>query len=157
MIVLAAAGTSRLPTLFLVDKDTPGVAVQRTPRFMHTFVYEHPEFTFTDVFVPASGGLGALGEGDGIRRSWFTEERLMIAPRTIGAAERALSQARDWASSREQFGAPIASYQLIQGMLADSAVDIAVNRAYTHQVAWEIDAADVDDVVARKTLHAKAA
>ena len=41
---------------------------------------------------------------------------------------------------REQFGAPIASYQLIQGMLADSVVDIAVNRAYIHQVAWEIDA-----------------
>ena len=54
---------------------------------------------------------------------------------------------------REQFGAPIASYQLIQGMLADCAVDIAVNRAFTHQVAWEADNAGVDT---QKTLHAKA-
>ncbi|MFI6660580.1 acyl-CoA dehydrogenase family protein [Streptomyces sp. NPDC050523] len=154
MIVLAAAGPERAPTLFLVDKDTPGIEMTRVPRFMHTFVYEHPEFTFTDVQVDEDAVLGGIGEGYDITRSWFTEERLMIAARTTGAAERALELARDWAVEREQFGAPIASYQLIQGMLADCAVDIAVNRAYTHQVAWEIDRATPED---RKTLHAKAA
>ncbi|MGW7823803.1 acyl-CoA dehydrogenase family protein [Streptomyces puniciscabiei] len=154
MIVLAAAGPERAPTLFLVDKDTPGIEMTRVPRFMHTFVYEHPEFTFTDVQVGEDAVLGGLGEGYDITRSWFTEERLMIAARTTGAAERALELARDWAVEREQFGAPIASYQLIQGMLADCAVDIAVNRAYTHQVAWEVDQASAE---ARKTLHAKAA
>ncbi|MER6070038.1 acyl-CoA dehydrogenase family protein [Streptomyces sp. NPDC001817] len=154
MIVLAAAGPERAPTLFLVDKDTPGIEMTRVPRFMHTFVYEHPEFTFTDVQVSEDAVLGGIGEGYDITRSWFTEERLMIAARTTGAAERALELARDWAVEREQFGAPIASYQLIQGMLADCAVDIAVNRAYTHQVAWEVDRAAAGD---RKTLHAKAA
>ncbi|MGV9245886.1 acyl-CoA dehydrogenase family protein [Streptomyces sp. NPDC003710] len=154
VIVLAAAGPERAPTLFLVDKDTPGIEMTRVPRFMHTFVYEHPEFTFTDVQVSDDAVLGGIGEGYDITRSWFTEERLMIAARTIGAAERALELARDWAVEREQFGAPIASYQLIQGMLADCAVDIAVNRAYTHQVAWEIDQASAED---RKRLHAKAA
>ncbi|KUN09171.1 acyl-CoA dehydrogenase [Streptomyces yokosukanensis] len=153
MIVLAAAGPGRAPTLFLVDKDTPGIEMTRVPRFMHTFVYEHPEFTFTDVQVGEDAVLGGIGEGYDITRSWFTEERLMIAARTTGAAERALELARDWAVEREQFGAPIASYQLIQGMLADSAVDVAVNRAYTHQVAWEVDQASAED---RKTLHAKA-
>ncbi|AZQ32552.1 acyl-CoA dehydrogenase family protein [Streptomyces cyaneochromogenes] len=154
LIVLAAAGPERAPTLFLVDKDTPGTEMTRVPRWMHTFVYEHPEFTFTDVQVGEDAVLGGVGEGYDITRSWFTEERLMIAARTVGAAERALELARDWAVEREQFGAPISSYQLIQGMLADSAVDIAVNRAYTHQVAWEIDQASAED---RKTLHAKAA
>ncbi|MCT7351746.1 acyl-CoA dehydrogenase family protein [Streptomyces sp. 15-116A] len=154
MIVLAAAGPERAPTLFLVDKDTPGIEMTRVPRFMHTFVYEHPEFTFTDVQVGEDAVLGGIGEGYDITRSWFTEERLMIAARTTGAAERALELSRDWAVEREQFGAPIASYQLIQGMLADCAVDIAVNRAYTHQVAWEADRATPRD---RKTLHAKAA
>ncbi|MFI7407271.1 acyl-CoA dehydrogenase family protein [Streptomyces sp. NPDC049627] len=154
MIVLAAAGPERAPTLFLVDKDTPGIEMTRVPRFMHTFVYEHPEFTFTDVQVGEDAVLGGIGEGYDITRSWFTEERLMIAARTTGAAERALELSRDWAVEREQFGAPISSYQLIQGMLADCAVDIAVNRAYTHQVAWEIDQASPED---RKRLHAKAA
>ncbi|MGW7140549.1 acyl-CoA dehydrogenase family protein [Streptomyces xanthophaeus] len=153
MIVLAAAGDDRAPTLFLVDKDTPGIEMTRVPRWMHTFVYEHPEFTFTEVFVPDTAVLGEIGQGYDITRSWFTEERLMIAARTIGAAERALELARDWAVGRRQFGSPIADFQLIQGMLADCAVDIAVNRAYTHQVAWEVDEGLTD----RKTLHAKAA
>ncbi|MEZ0089233.1 acyl-CoA dehydrogenase family protein [Streptacidiphilus sp. EB129] len=153
VILLAAAGEEKAPTLFLVDKDTPGITMTRVPRFMHTFVYEHPEFTFTDVLVPEDAVLGGVGNGYDITRSWFTEERLMIAARTIGAAERALELARDWAVQREQFGALIASFQLIQGMLADSAADIAVHRAYTHQVAWEASQPDAD----RKTLHAKAA
>jgi alkylation response protein AidB-like acyl-CoA dehydrogenase len=151
LIVLANAGADRRPTLFLVDKDSPGVEIARVPRFMHTFVYEHPEFVFRDVFVGDDKQLGELGEGYDITRGWFTEERLMIAARTIGAAERALELARDWAVSREQFGEPIANFQMIQAMLADCAVDIAVNKAFYHQVAWEIDnGAD------RKTVHAKA-
>ncbi|MEV1053489.1 acyl-CoA dehydrogenase [Streptomyces sp. NPDC049887] len=153
MIVLAAAGEEGAPTLFLVDKETPGIEMTRVPRFMHTFVYEHPEFTFTDVRVGEDAVLGGVGNGYDITRSWFTEERLMIAARTTGAAERALELARDWAVERRQFGSPIADFQLVQGMLADCAVDIAVNRAYTHQVAWEVDAGLSD----RKTLHAKAA
>jgi acyl-CoA dehydrogenase len=151
LIVLAVVDDGG-PTLFLVDKDSAGISIVRTPRFMHTFVYEHPEFSFTDVFVPEANVLGGIGQGYDITRAWFTEERLMIAARTIGAAERGLDLARDWAVSRTQFGQPIAGYQLIQGMLADSAVDIAVNRAYTHQVAWEADQPDTD----RKSLHAKA-
>jgi alkylation response protein AidB-like acyl-CoA dehydrogenase len=157
MVLLAAAGPERAPTLFLVDKDTPGIRLTRTPRFMHTFVYEHPEYTFTDVLVPADRVLGEIGAGYDITRAWFTEERLMIAARTIGAAERALEAARAWALSRHQFGQPIADFQMIQAMLADCAVDIAVNRAYTHQVAWE--ATEVEQGGGgsdRKTVHAKA-
>ncbi|HKD98542.1 MAG TPA: acyl-CoA dehydrogenase family protein [Micromonosporaceae bacterium] len=150
----------KLSTLFLVEKSTPGVEITRVPHFMHTPVNGHPEFRFTDAFVPDENVLGELGQGYDLTKEWFTDERLMIAARTVGAAERALGLARDWAVTREQFGAPISSYQLIQGMLADSAVDIAVNRAFTHQVAWEADRlaglADADRDAARKTLHAKA-
>ena len=139
------------PTLFLVDKQTPGVRVKRVPRYMHTFVYEHPEFVFDNVEVGGAQVLGGVGQGYELTRDWFVEERLMIGARTVGAAERALELAVEWAGSRVQFGSPIAGYQLIQGMLADCAVDIAVNRSYTHQVAWE-----ADNGVDRKTLHAKA-
>jgi acyl-CoA dehydrogenase len=139
-------------TLFLVEKSTGGVSIQRTPRFMHTAMYGHPEFVFSDAFVPDENILGEIGQGFDLTKEWFTDERLMIAARTVGAAERALQLARDWAVQRQQFGAPIATYQLIQGMLADCAVDIAVNRAFTHQVAWEADQDSVD----KKMLHAKA-
>ncbi len=138
-------------TLFFVDKAAPGVVMSREPHFMHTAVNGHPEFTFTDVFVADEDVLGEVGQGYELTKQWFTDERLMIAARTVGMAERALELARDWAVSRQQFGQPIASFQLIQGMLADCAVDIAVNRAYTHQVAWE-----ADHGLDPKTMHAKA-
>ena len=152
LIVLAVVLPERTPTLFLIDKDRPGVRVLRTPRYMHTFVYEHPEFGFHDVRVPDSAVLGEVGSGYELTRDWFVEERLMIAARAVGAAERALRSAVDWAREREQFGSPILDYQLIQGMVADSVVDIATNRALVRQVAWE-----ADNGLDRRLLHGKAA
>jgi acyl-CoA dehydrogenase len=152
LIVLANVQPENAPTLFLVDKDLPGVRVNRVPRYTHTFVYEHPEFAFEDVRVDAGAVLGQIGGGYDLTRDWFTEERLMIAARTIGAAERALALATDWAQRREQGGARLIEHQMIKAMLADSAAEIAINRAYTHQVAWEFDQGGD-----RKTLHAKAA
>jgi alkylation response protein AidB-like acyl-CoA dehydrogenase len=152
LIVLAMVLPEREPTLFLVDKATPGVRVLRTPRYMHTFVYEHPEFGFENVLVPSTAVLGEIGTGYDLTRDWFVEERLMIAARCVGAAERALRAAADWAAGREQFGRPIADYQLIQGMIADSVVDIATNRALVRQIAWE-----ADNGLDRRLLHGKAA
>jgi butyryl-CoA dehydrogenase len=152
LIVLALVLPERAPTLFLIDKATPGVAVLRTPRYMHTFVYEHPEFGFTDVRVGEDAVLGGIGQGYELTRDWFVEERLMIGARAIGAAERALRTATGWARERVQGGGPIVGHQLIQGMIADSVVDIATNRALVHQVAWE-----ADNGLPRKLLHAKAA
>ncbi|TWS24292.1 acyl-CoA dehydrogenase family protein [Tsukamurella sputi] len=157
-IVLANVEPDHAPTMFLVDKDTPGITCVKVPRFTHTFVYEHPEFTFEDVHVGADAVLGPVGGGLDLTRDWFTEERLMIGARTIGAAERALKLAAEWASERRVAGGqPLIEQQLIQGMIADSVADIMTNRALTHQVAWEFDQADPNDPVQRKTLHAKAA
>lgn len=155
LIVLATVDGA--PTLFLVDTDTPGVQIQREPRYTHTFVYEHPEFTFTDVPVGDDAVLGEVGEGYELTRDWFTEERLMIGARTIGAAERALRLATEWAQQRQQGGEPLSDRQLIQAMIADSVVDITTNRSLTHQVAWEFDRADLTDPQERKRLHARAA
>jgi acyl-CoA dehydrogenase len=152
LIVQALAGPERAPTLFLVDKDQAGVSVKRTPAYMHTFVFEHPEFVFDGVKVGPERVLGEVGGGYELTREWFVEERLMIAARATGAAERALRLASDWAGERVQSGGPIASHQLIGAMIADSVCDIALCRSLTHQVAWEADAG-----MPRKLLHAKAA
>lgn len=157
LIVLAHVEPGHAPTMFLVDADTPGVSVTNTPRYTHTFVYEHPEFAFEDVRVGPGAVLGGVGNGLELTRDWFTEERLMIGARTIGAAERALGLAVDWARDRVQGGQRLIDRQLIQAMIADSVVDIATNRALTHQVAWEFDRGDPEDATRRKTLHAKAA
>jgi acyl-CoA dehydrogenase len=152
MIVQALAGPDRAPTLFLIDKDSPGVSVKRTPAYMHTFVFEHPEFLFDEVAVGADQVLGEIGGGYELTREWFVEERLMIAARATGAAERALSIATEWAGERIQFGRPIIQNQLISGMIADSVCDIALCRTLTHQIGWE-----ADHGLDRKRLHAKAA
>jgi acyl-CoA dehydrogenase len=156
LLVLANVEPDGGPTMFLIDTATPGVKITNVPRYTHTFVYEHPEFTFTDVRVGPDAVLGGVGNGYELTRDWFTEERLMIGARTIGAAERALTLALDWARERVQGGEPLINRQLIQGMIADSVVDIATNRALTHQVAWEFDNSDLTDANVRKTLHGKA-
>ena len=152
LIVLANVMPERAPTLFLVDKDTPGVSVRRTPLYMHTFVYEHPEFGLDGVVVGEDAVLGDVGQGYELTRDWFVEERLMIAARAVGASERALRVASEWAAERVQGGKPILEHQLIGAMIADSVVDISTCRALVYQVAWEADAG-----MPRKQLHAKAA
>jgi butyryl-CoA dehydrogenase len=152
LIVLAMVTPDREPTLFLVDKDAPGVSVRRTPRYMHTFVYEHPEFGLDGVIVGDDAVLGGIGQGYELTRDWFVEERLMIAARAVGASERALRVASEWAAGRVQGGRPIVEHQLIGAMIADSVVDISLNRALVYQVAAEADAG-----MPRKQLHAKAA
>src|ERR1700753_175477 len=152
LIAQALVGPERAPTLFLVDKAAPGVSVKRTPAYMHTFVFEHPEFLFDEVHVDADQVLGEIGGGYDLTREWFVEERLMIAARATGAAERALQIATDWAGERIQIGQPIIAKPQIFGMIADSVCDIALCRALTHQIAWE-----ADQGLDRKLLHAKAA
>ena len=152
MIVQALVGPERAPTLFLIDKDSPGVSVKRTPAYMHTFVFEHPEFVFDEVAVGSDLVLGEIGGGYDLTKEWFVEERLMIAARATGAAERALQIATEWAGERVQFGRPIIANQLIGAMIADSVCEIALCRTLTHQIAWE-----ADNGLDRKRLHAKAA
>ena len=77
-------------TVFLVDKDTPGVRLVRTPKYMHTFVFEHPIYAFDGVRVGDDQVLGEVGQGFELTKDWFVEERIMIGARTVGAATRAL-------------------------------------------------------------------
>jgi alkylation response protein AidB-like acyl-CoA dehydrogenase len=118
---------------------------------MHTFAFEHPEYVFADCFVPDDQVLGAPGQGNDLSKDWFTDERLMIAARCIGGAERALETALAYAQERVQFGGPIMDNQGVSFPLADCAVEIAATRALTYQVAWECGTG-----IDRKTIHAKA-
>jgi alkylation response protein AidB-like acyl-CoA dehydrogenase len=148
---LLVDGDSRLPTLFLVDYDTPGVAQQHDPDYTHTFADRHPQFVLTDVRVPASAVLGGIGRADELTNEWFVEERIHIGARCAGAMERLLALAVDWATERVQFGERIYDFQGVSFPLADSAADAAAARLLTRQCAWLADSgAD------RKLVHAKA-
>ena len=131
---------------------TPGVSVTDVPATPTRSSTSTPKFPFEDVRVGAEEILGAIGQGYELTRDWFVEERLMIAARTTGAAERATLLAAEFAKERVQFGQPIINFQLIQNMLAKNTVDIMTNRVLTYQVAWE-----ADQGMDRKLLNAKAA
>ena len=141
------------PTSFLIDRDQEGVAKFRTPRYMHHFVYEHPILRYHDVKDGADRVLGEVGEGYNLTKEWFMEERLMIAARCLGGAERCLEDAFAYATEREQFGERIIEFQGVSFPLAEAVAEIAAARAVTYQVAWEITQGTIDP----KTLHAKAA
>jgi len=97
-------GERRLPTIFLVERDTPGFTVGRKPRFTHAVVYGHPELRLENVRVGPDAVLGGVGLGAELTREWFREERLMIAARSLGASERALELFQAWARSDRPLG-----------------------------------------------------
>ncbi|HYF12403.1 MAG TPA: acyl-CoA dehydrogenase family protein, partial [Actinomycetota bacterium] len=139
-------------TIFLVDKDAPGVELVRTPKYMHTFVFEHPIFAFRDVRLGDDAILGAVGEGFELTKEWFVEERIMIGARTVGAATRALDLSLAFANEREQFGSPIAAFQAIAFMLADMAAELMAAKTMLYRVGWQAARGDTG----RKELHALA-
>ncbi len=148
---LVLDGEARLPTLFLVDYDRPGVRMQHDPDYMHTFADRHPQFVLEDVRVPAEAILGAVGAADELTNEWFVEERIHIGARCSGAMERLLTLAVEWATERVQFGERIYDFQGVSFPLADSAADASAARLLTREAAWLADTgAD------RKVVHAKA-
>lgn len=128
-------GEHKLPTLFCVDADAPGVEMIDDPAFTHSYPDGHPTFLLTDVEVAADAVIGGVGEGNSLQRAWFMEERLGIAARCVGAMWRLLDETVAWAADREQGGSRILDYQGVSFPLADSAADAAAARLLTFQVA----------------------
>ena len=125
--------------LFLVDIPTDGMRVVRTPAYSHTYAHHHPIVAFEGVRVPAANLVGEEGGGMAFTYAWFRYERLMIAARCCGAAERLIEEATSFAKDRVQFGEPIISFQAIQHMLADSLTELWAARLMTYRLAQEID------------------
>ena len=152
---LVVDGDARLPTLFLVDYDTPGVVMQHDPDYTHTFADRHPQFVLTDVRVPASAVLGGVGRADELANEWFVEERIHIGARCSGAMERLLTLALEWATERVQFGERIYDFQGVSFPLADSAADASAARLLTRECAWLADSGADPKVVHAKASLAK--
>jgi acyl-CoA dehydrogenase len=125
----------RQHALFFVDIDSPGIEMAANPLFGHTFASHHPTYRFNDVRIPVANRIGAAGDGMSYTRSWFRRERLMIAARCCGAAARLIDMAAEFAKARVVSGQPIAEYQLIQAMLADSLTELWGARLMTYEAA----------------------
>ena len=136
--------------LFVLDKDTPGVRVVRTPTYTHTLGHAHPIVAFEGVRVPATHLVGGEGDGMTFVYEWFRFERLMVAARCLGAAERLIDEATAFARERMVGGQPLIERQLVQAMLADSLTELFAARSMTYETARSID-----EGVDVKVLHAR--
>jgi acyl-CoA dehydrogenase len=125
--------------MFFVDVDTPGVRVVREPAYTHTLVDSHAVVSFEEVRVPAANLIGEEGDGLSFVYAWFRYERLMIAARCCGAAERLIEESTAFAKERVQFGRPIIENQAIAHMLADSLTELWAARLMTYELAKGID------------------
>ena len=118
---------------FIVEKDYPGFRVAQKLEKMGYRGSQTAELVFEDCRVPAENLVGGENRGVGVVMSGLDLERAMIAPLCLGIGERALELSIDHAKTREQFGKPIGSFQMVQSMLADMFVLVETMRTFTYR------------------------
>jgi acyl-CoA dehydrogenase len=134
-----AAGAKGI-SLFIVDKGVPGFAIGRDQPMMGLAGTSHVEMFFDNVRLGPEHLLGR--EGRGLKLAFETLGRIRLAhigARAVGKAARLLGLMTDHARERRQFGQPIGEFQMVQQMLADSAIEIEAARLLVLRAASLID------------------
>ncbi len=130
-------------TLFILDKGMPGFTIGRDMAMMGLSGTSHVELFFDNVQLGADRILGK--EGAGLKHALETLGRIRLAhigARSVGRATRILKMATEYARDRKQFGKTIGEFQMIQQMLADSAIEINAARMLVLQTAFAMDQGD---------------
>jgi len=126
-------------TAFLVERNAKGLSIGNIHKTMGGKGWLQAEVIFEDCFVPDNALLGQVGNGFKIAMTTLNEGRLSAAASAIGIGERLLSMGVEYAKLRKQFGKPIAEFEAIQWMLADSATELyAADRMLAH-TAYSFD------------------
>lgn len=122
---------------FLVPADAPGL------RFAGAQVLSAPhplgELAFENCKLPGDALLGEAGRGFGLGLAALDRLRPTVAAAACGMAQRALAESLAHVKRREQFGKPLAEFQLVQQKLARMATDIAAARLLVYRAAYEKD------------------
>ncbi len=124
---------------FLVPRDLAGLSVGKPEKKMGQQGAHICDVNFDNVRVPAENRIGEEGEGFRLAMQVLDRGRLHISAVCVGVAERLIADAVAYAAERKQFGAAIASFQLIQGMIADSKTETLAARALTLETARKRD------------------
>ncbi|MFE1381294.1 acyl-CoA dehydrogenase family protein [Streptomyces sp. NPDC058740] len=143
-VVLLFARTTDAPghkgvSAFLVPTDTPGLTRRTIHGKLGLRGQATAELVLDGVRVPASAMLGPEGKGFSVAMSALAKGRMSVAAGCVGIAQAALDAAVRYAGEREQFGKPIASYQLVQELISDISVDVEAARLLTWRVADLVD------------------
>lgn len=127
---------------FLVPANLPGVSIGAPEKKMGQQGAHVCDVIFDAVAVPVGNRLGEEGEGFKVAMRVLDRGRLHIAAVCVGIAERLIADAVAYALDRKQFGKPIAEFQLIQAMIADSKTETMAAKALVLEVAAQKDGGD---------------
>ena len=138
-VVLARTGNegnSKDLSMLLLDAQSPGVERNLIHGKMGIRGSETAEMSLEEVTVPGDCLLGEPGWGLRIALSALNGGRIGIASQAVGIAQACLDLMVDYARQREQFDQPIANFQAIQWMLADSRTELSAAELLIDQAAW---------------------
>jgi len=135
--------TAQRISTFIVEKGMLGFSVGRDQPMMGLRGTSHVEMRFEDVHLGPQHLLGQEGQGLKLAYSTLGRVRLaQVAARAIGKATMVMGMSLEYAQQRRQFGSAIGDFQMIQQMLADSAMEINACRLALWQIASRIDAGE---------------
>ncbi|MEV1287624.1 acyl-CoA dehydrogenase family protein [Micromonospora sp. NPDC049679] len=126
-------------TAFLVPTDAPGFGRREVHGKLGLRGQATAELTLDGIRVPDSARLGDEGKGFSVAMAALAKGRMSVAAGCVGIAQGCLDAAVTYAGQREQFGKPIAAYQLVQQLISNIAVDTAAARLLVWQVAELIE------------------
>ena len=126
-------------TAFMVDKGTPGFTIGKEENKMGIRASNTTELIFQDCYIPAENRIGREGHGFRIAMNTLDAARPLVGSLSVGIAEAAFRTCCDYAKVRQQFGKPIASFEMIQGMIADMAMKVEGARLLVQRACWMKD------------------
>ncbi len=123
-------------TAFLVDAQSEGITTGQPENKMGLRTVPMGSITFKNCFVAETNRLGAEGQGFSISQHSLEFERCCILASQIGAMERQLNQAVDYAKNRQQFGQSISKFQAVSHRIAEMRLRLETARLLLYKVAW---------------------
>ena len=147
LIIMAVTNPENPPhsrmSMFVVPTDTPGIEFIRNVKVMGDSHHDddgiHGYMRYNEVRVPLDAMLGGPGDGFRVAQARLGGGRVHHAMRTVGKCQRAFDMMLERAISRRAQGRNLADHQFVQGMIADSAIELEQFRLLVLKTAWIID------------------
>ena len=130
------SGGIRGLTVFTVDRNTPGVSIGKEEDKMGIRASATSEIIFDDCFVPTRARIGREGMGFRIAMQTLETSRPVVGAISVGIAQAALENAIHYAHQRKQFGQKIASFEMVQEMIANMVTKTEAARALVYKACW---------------------
>ena len=121
---------------FLVDTDQPGFKAQTIEHKMGLHASDTASIALEDVEVSDEDMLGEIGDGFKVAMSSLDSGRYSVAAGCVGICQGCVEESVSYAKEREQFGRPIASFQLVQAMIADMVLKTEASRMLVWRAGW---------------------